>query len=119
MKYIQSFEDFTPINEAEAIEVKMLCENLPDEYDEFSDIFESVTAEGIKKRKDGVEVLMLSINGKKYGYMESPITKITVKDLAEKFAKIAKYSAWKALNWIKKNSALVLRPGEDFTEEAA
>lgn len=118
MKYIKSFEDFSPVNEAEATEVNLLIESISGEYEQFSDLYENLTVTlGDVKEDKGIFYLM--INGKKYGYSESPIAKINVKDLAEKFTKIAKYSAGKALAWVKKNSALASRPQDEIKEETA
>ena len=116
MKYLKTFEDFSPVNESEENEVKALLECVADDYDHFSDLFENLSVE-LGAVKD--DIFFLMINGKKYGYSESPIAKINVKELAEKFTKIAKYSAGKALAWVKKNSALASRPQDEIKAENA
>jgi succinate dehydrogenase flavin-adding protein (antitoxin of CptAB toxin-antitoxin module) len=62
------------------------------------------------------EAFMVKVNGNQYGY--APTDKeMSVKEIADKFAKIMKFSAGRALAWLKKNSKLVSGSAKNENED--
>lgn len=59
---------------------------------------------------------VVKINGHEYGYGEKP-QGLKLKELADKFGKILKFSAGRALAWLKKNSDLVSGTKKNESED--
>lgn len=105
------------MNEAEAAavdeECKKICDTITEEEEsEFVIENLAVSAVGMKGKTYYIE-----INGKMYGY--EPLAG-TTDELAGKFAGMLKYSAGKALAWLKKNSNLVhgsMKDGKDLAAQ--
>jgi hypothetical protein len=83
------------LNESEVLEI----------YEEFG-LEENLIVDPLDLTKD---FFYVSINGKVYGYQAKPGGNI--EDVATTFKKMLKYSAGKALAWLKKNTELALGAG--------
>lgn len=83
------------INESEVLDI----------YEEFG-LEENLVVDPLDLTKD---FFYVSINGKVYGYQAKPGGNI--EDVATTFKKMLKYSAGKALAWLKKNTELALGAG--------
>jgi hypothetical protein len=83
------------LNESEVLEI----------YEEFG-LEENLIVDPLDITKD---FFYVSINGKVYGYQAKPGGNI--EDVATTFKKMLKYSAGKALAWLKKNTELALGAG--------
>jgi hypothetical protein len=56
--------------------------------------------------KDGAKELAITINGHEYGYKEKEDGDKKITDVATTFEKMLKYSAGRALQWLKRNTVL-------------
>lgn len=90
MRYIKLFEEF--INEVGLENDPFLDENLV-----------------IKPLELSQDLFYVSVNGKTYGYKAKAGEDI--EEIADKFKKILKHSAGKAIAWLKKNTDLSMGAG--------
>lgn len=100
-KWLSRNSHFFKIEEEDGIE----SEDLIDIYEEFG-LEENLIIDPLDLTKD---LFYVSINGKTYGYQAKPGEDI--ENVATTFKKMLKYSAGKALAWLKKNSDLALGAG--------
>ena len=80
-------------------------------FDNFLELDESLTIDPVSLSND---FFYISINGRVYGYQAN--SGGNIQEIAETFKKMLKYSAGRALAWLKKNTQLVsgsVKEGED------
>lgn len=105
-KRVHNFASF--ITEKKTImEVESLCEGLQinETIEIGGEIFETAGLNIDIVGKKGNE-FHIKINGKEYGYSAKEGGEFDLNTIVEKFGKIMKFSAGKALAWLKKNSDL-------------
>lgn len=58
------------------------------------------------KTADGTKQFAITINGHEYGYKEKEDSEKTIEEIGTTFEKMLKYSAGRALQWLKRNTSL-------------
>jgi hypothetical protein len=61
----------------------------------------------------------ITINGHEYGYKAKSGSELTIQEIGEKFVKILKYSAGRAITWLKKNTDLASGSKKNESEDIA
>jgi hypothetical protein len=90
---------------AQSLNESASAEDILEVYEEFG-LEENLIIDPLDLTKD---IFYVSINGKTYGYQAKPGGNI--EDAATTFKKMLKYSAGRALAWLKKNTELALGAG--------
>jgi len=91
MTHLQKFSDFHKLNEEATVKIVPI---------------------GLKGQE-----YQVNVNGNIYGYGQKEGDELTIKEVAEKFVKLLKFSTGRALTWLKKHTTLVSGSAKNESED--